>query len=127
MRHKYLFAAFDFDGTLAPINNDPDAVFLSKDMKMRLEGLSRVCKVAIVTGRDLRDIRYRAGVPGLFYSGSHGFEISGPRGAVYLLRQEGTIWTPLRKRRVFWKPFLQLYQVLYCSERGSPFPFTTGW
>lgn len=81
LRHKYLFAAFDFDGTLAPINNDPDAVFLSKDMKMRLEGLSRVCKVAIVTGRDLRDIRYRAGVPGLFYSGSHGFEISGPEGS----------------------------------------------
>ncbi len=78
VRDRSLFVALDFDGTLAPINNDPDAVFLSPEMKKRLDDLSRVCMVAIVTGRDLRDIRHRVGLKNLFYSGSHGFEIVGP-------------------------------------------------
>jgi trehalose-phosphatase len=80
-RGNSLFAAFDFDGTLEPIHGDPESVFLSPAMKARLEALSRVSKVAVVTGRDLRDIRRRVGLADLFYSGCHGFEISGPPGS----------------------------------------------
>lgn len=79
--HKDLFVALDFDGTLAPINNDPEAVVISAEMKKRLKNLAGRCRVAIVTGRDLGDIRERIGLEELFYSGSHGFEIIGPPGS----------------------------------------------
>ncbi len=79
--HKELFVALDFDGTLAPINNDPDAVVISAEMKKRLKNLVARCRVAIVTGRDLGDIRERVGLEELYYSGSHGFEIAGPPGS----------------------------------------------
>lgn len=80
-RGRSLFAAFDFDGTLEPISDDPETVFLGPVMKARLEALSRVSRVAVVTGRDLRDIRRRVGLVDLIYSGCHGFEISGPPGS----------------------------------------------
>jgi trehalose 6-phosphate phosphatase len=37
--------------------------------------------VAILSGRDLADVRERVGLPGLWYAGSHGFELTGPDGA----------------------------------------------
>ena len=76
---KTLFTALDFDGTLAPLNNDPEAVEISAEMKKRVKNLALRCHVAIMTGRDLDDIRERVGLEELFYSGSHGFEIAGPR------------------------------------------------
>lgn len=78
---KELFVALDFDGTLAPVNNDPDAVEISAEMKKRVKNLAMRCRVAIITGRDLGDIRERVGLEELFYSGSHGFEIVGPPGS----------------------------------------------
>ena len=80
-RGRRIFAAFDFDGTLTPIVKDPYEAYLDPAMRSRLETLSRVAAVAVVTGRDLGDIRRRVGIPGLFYSGCHGFEIAGPSGS----------------------------------------------
>ncbi len=78
---KELFVALDFDGTIAPIKDDPEAVEISAEMKKRLKNLAMRCRVAIITGRDLGDIRERVGLEELFYSGSHGFEIVGPSGS----------------------------------------------
>ncbi|MBP7078619.1 MAG: Trehalose-phosphate phosphatase [Synergistetes bacterium ADurb.Bin155] len=80
-RGRRLFASFDFDGTLTPIVKDPYEAYLDPAMRSRLETLSRVAAVAVVTGRDLGDIRRRVGIPALFYSGCHGFEIAGPSGS----------------------------------------------
>ncbi|HON34080.1 MAG: trehalose-phosphatase [Thermovirgaceae bacterium] len=80
-RGRRLFAAFDFDGTLTPIVKDPYEAYLDPAMRSRLEALSRVAAVAVVTGRGLEDIRMRVGLPDLFYSGCHGFEITGPPGS----------------------------------------------
>jgi trehalose-6-phosphatase len=37
--------------------------------------------VAIVSGRDLEDVRARVGLEDVHYAGCHGFEIAGPRGS----------------------------------------------
>lgn len=70
----------DFDGTLAPIHDDPAAVWLSGNTQRLLRQLAEVLPVAVVSGRDLRDLRRRVGVDDLWYVGSHGFELSGPGG-----------------------------------------------
>lgn len=71
---------YDFDGTLSEIVNDPDAARLVDGAADALTSLSTQCPVAILSGRDLADVRDRIGLPGLWYAGSHGFELTGPDG-----------------------------------------------
>lgn len=72
--------AFDFDGTLTPIVDLPDAAALAPEVRATLESLSRQERyvTGIVSGRSLADIRSRVDVPGLFYAGNHGLEMAGP-------------------------------------------------
>ncbi len=71
----------DFDGTLAEIVGEPDAAKLVDGASKALERLAALCPVAILSGRDLADVRDRIGIPGIWYAGSHGFELVGPDGS----------------------------------------------
>jgi alpha,alpha-trehalase len=75
------FVCLDFDGTLSEIVSDPDAATLVDGAAKALENLAAQCPVAILSGRDLVDIRDRVGLPGIWYAGSHGFEMTGPDGS----------------------------------------------
>ena len=75
------FVCLDFDGTLSEIVSDPDAATLVDGAATALEQLAAQCPVAILSGRDLADIRNRVGLPGIWYAGSHGFELIGPDGS----------------------------------------------
>jgi trehalose 6-phosphate phosphatase len=78
-RHPAVF--FDFDGTLSNIVENPDAARLVEGAADALTSLTVQCPVAILSGRDLADVRQRIGLPGIWYAGSHGFELTGPDGA----------------------------------------------
>lgn len=71
----------DFDGTLSPIVPDPDTARLVAGAADALARLAQWCPVAILSGRDLADIRDRVGVANLWYAGSHGFESIAPDGS----------------------------------------------
>lgn len=71
---------YDFDGTLSEIVDDPDAARLADGAADALTALTARCPVAILSGRDLADVRHRIGLPGIWYAGSHGFELTGPDG-----------------------------------------------
>lgn len=69
----------DFDGTLAPLQDDPGAVHLSPQQLKFIEAMSRKLSnaLAIVSGRDVRDLSKR--VPATVWrAGSHGLEICAP-------------------------------------------------
>ncbi|MEW6087589.1 MAG: trehalose-phosphatase [bacterium] len=70
---------FDFDGTLAPIAGTPDKAFIPKITKELLGKLSRApgCKIVVISGRKIKDLKNKIKVKGIVYSGNHGFEISG--------------------------------------------------
>jgi alpha,alpha-trehalase len=70
----------DYDGTLTPIVKRPEDAELSKNMRQILAKLAANCPVAIISGRDLQDVRERVGLEQLYYAGSHGFDIAGPDG-----------------------------------------------
>lgn len=72
---------FDFDGTLSDIVENPDAAHLVEGAADALSALTAQCPVAILSGRDLADVRQRIGLPGIWYAGSHGFELTAPDGA----------------------------------------------
>jgi trehalose-phosphatase len=68
----------DFDGTLSPIVPDPAAASISAGLRATVRRLADRQTVAVISGRDLDDVRRRMGIEGLFYAGSHGLDIVGP-------------------------------------------------
>jgi len=75
---RRLAVFLDYDGTLTPIVERPEAAVLSEDTRAVLRSLARRCPLAVVSGRDLADVRTRVGIADLYYAGSHGFDIEGP-------------------------------------------------
>jgi trehalose 6-phosphate phosphatase len=71
---------FDFDGTLSDIVDDPDAARPVAGTLEALQNLAAQCPVAVLSGRDLADVTQRLGLPGIWYAGSHGFELTAPDG-----------------------------------------------
>ncbi|MDW7710378.1 MAG: trehalose-phosphatase [Deferrisomatales bacterium] len=72
-------AAFlDYDGTLTPIVEDPAAAVLDDRTREVVRRLAGLCTVAVVSGRDLPDVRRLVGLDDLIYAGSHGFDLHGP-------------------------------------------------
>jgi trehalose 6-phosphate phosphatase len=69
--------AFDFDGTLAPIVQRPDDARVPAEVSQRLDALSRLRPVAVVTGRLVADVSRRLGFSPQFVVGNHGAEDPG--------------------------------------------------
>jgi trehalose-phosphatase len=70
----------DYDGVLTPIVDDPAEATLDAETRHALIGLAECLPVAIISGRDLADVRGMVDVPGLAYAGSHGFDLLLPDG-----------------------------------------------
>lgn len=76
--------AFDFDGTLAPIREDPSEVRLVRAAAALLAETTQMegVVVAIVSGRDADDLSMRVNTPGAYLIASHGLEIRAPGGVL---------------------------------------------
>jgi beta-phosphoglucomutase family hydrolase len=84
---KRIVVFLDYDGTLTPIVETPDRAVMHEEMREAVTELSRHCPVGIISGRDLEDVRDKVRIDSIVYAGSHGFDITGPRG----LQVENTI------------------------------------
>lgn len=81
LRNKSIYLFLDYDGTLSPIAETPRKAVMPHKIKDLLYKLSRMpdCKIAIVSGRALKDISEKVGLKNIVYVGNHGFEIKGPK------------------------------------------------
>jgi alpha,alpha-trehalase len=79
-RKKRLVVFLDYDGTLTPIVARPEDAVLSEEMRGAIKALAARCTVAVISGRGLADVRSLVAIDNIFYAGSHGFEIAGPKG-----------------------------------------------
>ncbi len=96
----------DYDGVLTPIVRRPEDAKISGNMRKAVLRLQGLCTVAIVSGRDLQDVKKLAALPGIVYAGSHGFDIEVPDGE-NLEFQKGTEYLPsLDRAEVNLKPVL---------------------
>jgi alpha,alpha-trehalase len=68
----------DYDGTLTPIVERPEDATLQEATRGALRAAAAVMPVAVISGRDLDDVRALVGLQDLVYAGSHGFDIRGP-------------------------------------------------
>ena len=81
----------DYDGTLTPIVERPEDALLPAETRAAIERLAALAPVAIVSGRDLADVRRLIGIEGITYAGSHGFDVVLPDGSAH---QRGTEFLP---------------------------------
>lgn len=67
----------DFDGTLVELAEAPDAIKVSQDFPDLIQQLVRRLdgRVAIISGRSVKDLERYIGNPGIAVSGSHGLEL----------------------------------------------------
>jgi trehalose-phosphatase len=79
---KEVIVFLDYDGTLTPIVERPELAVISEEMRSTVQSLAELYKVSIVSGRATDDVRKKVGLKGIFYAGSHGFEIVYPTGEV---------------------------------------------
>ena len=70
----------DYDGTLTPIVGRPEDALLPAATLAAVEALSAVAVVGIISGRDLDDVRAFVAAEGLWFAGSHGFDVLSPTG-----------------------------------------------
>ncbi|RLM84362.1 putative trehalose-phosphate phosphatase 7 [Panicum miliaceum] len=75
---KRIVMFLDYDGTLSPIVDDPDAAFMSETMRMAVRSVAKHFPTAIVSGRCLDKVFEFVKLAELYYAGSHGMDIKGP-------------------------------------------------
>lgn len=71
----------DFDGTLSPIVDDPDAAALATGAGDAVAELTGITDVAILSGRHLDDLAPRVAGLHVFLLGGHGTEVAHPDGS----------------------------------------------
>ncbi|CAG5099795.1 Similar to tpsp: Bifunctional trehalose-6-phosphate synthase/phosphatase (Thermoproteus tenax (strain ATCC 35583 / DSM 2078 / JCM 9277 / NBRC 100435 / Kra 1)) [Cotesia congregata] len=83
--HK-LALLLDYDGTLAPIATHPDLAILPLETKNVLQRLSNMPDVyiAIISGRNVNNVKSMVGIEGITYAGNHGLEILHPDGSKFV-------------------------------------------
>ncbi len=83
----------DYDGTLTPIRDRPDLAVMSDETRDALRRVAEKHAVAIVSGRDRKEVEDLVAVRGIFYAGNHGFDIKGP--GVSMVHPEAEAAMPL--------------------------------
>ncbi|CAN0046847.1 unnamed protein product [Phaeothamnion confervicola] len=76
---KQVILFLDYDGTLSPIVDQPEKAYMRDSMRPVLAAAAQHFTTAIVTGRSKEKVYDFVRLDGVFYAGSHGFEIQGPR------------------------------------------------
>lgn len=66
--------AFDFDGTLAPICADPQNACIQPTWIKHLKEINQRWPLAVISGRELKDLAPRLGFEPAFIAGNHGAE-----------------------------------------------------
>jgi len=81
LHNKFILLFLDYDGTLTPIAETPRKAFIPSSTKELLQKLAKIpqCKIGIISGRSLKDLKNIVGVEGIVYVGNHGLEIEGPK------------------------------------------------
>lgn len=77
--NKNIFLFLDYDGTIAPIVEQPDKAIIPETIRETLNRLVQDSgvRIAVISGRSLKDIRSRVNMDDIIYSGNHGLEIAG--------------------------------------------------
>lgn len=115
-----LWLFLDYDGTLVKFRRTPDIIVPEPkviDLVKRLTEKSRL-RVAIVTGRRLRDIETLLPVQGVYIAGTYGIEVLTPEGE-RIQREEYTLIRPyLDRLKPQWEEIIDGRKDFYLEDKG---------
>lgn len=69
----------DYDGTLTPIVRNPDEAFIPPETRAVVQALAEQFPCAIISGRGREKVYDFVKVREMYYAGSHGLDIGGPK------------------------------------------------
>jgi len=115
-----LWLFLDYDGTLVEFTRTPDII--SPDLKVielikRLANLSRI-RLAIVSGRRLRDIQTLIPVQGIYLAGTYGIEVQTPEGERIQRGDYSLIRPYLDRLKPHWEEILDGRKGYYLEDKG---------
>lgn len=119
IKGKNVFIFLDYDGTITPLVKTPEEARLSSEVKRLLLKIVQNprFKLAVISGRALKDIKKKVGIKGITYAGNHGLEIEGRN-----LRLKGLVRDRqkiiLRKFRKVLKEKLSLFKGVMVEDKG---------
>ncbi len=70
-----IFLFLDYDGTLTPIVDRPEAAVLDENVRAILNRLKSKYPIAVISGRALPDIMGRVNIKDILYAGNHGAQL----------------------------------------------------
>lgn len=79
LKGKRLAIFLDYDGTLTPIVSNPEDAILSDQMRAVVKTLAQHFPTAIISGRGREKVENFVKLKELYYAGSHGMDIAGPK------------------------------------------------
>jgi trehalose-phosphatase len=81
LNNKSVALFLDYDGTISPLADKPDRASTPDETRRLLGDLLKIPenRLAVISGRALRDIKKRVGIDRIIYVGNHGLEIEGPK------------------------------------------------
>jgi len=88
---KTLFA-FDYDGTLAPITDDPKRAVMKEETAVILKELNKLSPIAIITGRKSDDVKSLLPIDPFIVIGNHGAEGTQSSGDLSQMKEECENW-----------------------------------
>ena len=95
-KQEALLLFLDFDGTLVPLQSDPENVWIPPGRRAILARLARRIPTAVVSGRSLKDIRARIDLREIAWAGNHGLEVR--RGQTLWIHPEAKKTVPVLKK-----------------------------
>jgi trehalose 6-phosphate phosphatase len=69
----------DYDGTISDIVRNPDEAYMTDEMRTAVSRVASLYPTAIISGRSREKVYDFVQLPQLYYAGSHGLDIVGPK------------------------------------------------
>jgi len=109
----------DFDGTLSPLAETPDAAVLPLVIRQTLRRLTALpsVTVAIMSGRPVTYLRRMVGDRRVIYGGNHGLEMRGPR-LSFIHSEARRLRTTVRAYASAWRSTLNLIPGALLENKG---------
>ncbi|KAJ1696721.1 hypothetical protein LUZ63_005233 [Rhynchospora breviuscula] len=117
---KSIVMFLDYDGTLSPIVDNPDRAFMDDEMRDAVREVASCFPTAIVTGRSRDKVYKFVKLEELYYAGSHGMDIQGPKkGPKFAKIKEKTVllFQPASK---FLPLIREVYKLLVERTKSTP-------
>lgn len=115
-----LWLFLDYDGTLVEFTRTPDVISPEPaliDLIKRLAGISRL-RLAIVSGRRLRDIQTLLPVEGIYMAGNYGIEVQTPTGERIQREDYATIRPYLERLKPNWEEIITGRKGFFLEDKG---------